>query len=123
MDEKEILSRLERVSKKLEKVGDNINKNDWDGVEKLMAQVDNIQKKIINNPVKVESLMAQSPSFEKEYSSVKAKLLEQLGKNNPAIEERKVTHTEKIAGSKNVLDNMAKYYKPKNTSYYIDKKE
>jgi hypothetical protein len=123
MDEKDILNKLGRVSNKLVKVGENIKNDNWDMVGKLLSQVNGIQEKIKNSPVSVETFLAQSPSFKKEYTFIKGKLLEQIKQNNAAIEEWKVKHTEKIASSKNALDNISKYYKPPDTSYYIDRKE
>jgi uncharacterized protein Yka (UPF0111/DUF47 family) len=123
MDEKEILAHLRRISANLAKVGESLKKNDWDNVEKLLARVDEIQTKIKGNAIPVETFLARDPSFEKEYSTVKEKLLEQLKQNHTAIEAWKVKQTEKIAGSRNVLDAIAKYYSPPNTPYYIDKEE
>lgn len=123
MDEKDILAHLRRISDNLGKVGESLKKNDWDNVEKLLARVNEIQTKIKGNAVPVETFLSRDPSFEKEYSAIKAKLLEQIKQNNTAIEAWKVKQTEKIAGSRNVLDTIAKYYTPPNTPYYIDKKE
>ncbi|MCX6584854.1 MAG: hypothetical protein NT166_32175 [Candidatus Aminicenantes bacterium] len=123
MDEKDILVHLRRISANLGKVGESLKKNDWDNVEKLLARVDEIQTKIKGNAIPVEIFLARDPSFEKEYSAVKGKLLEQLKQNHTAIEAWKVKQTEKIAGSRNVLDAIAKYYSPPNTPYYIDKEE
>lgn len=123
MDEKEILSGLTKISEKLEKVGESIQNDNWDAVETYLSEANKIQEKIKKNPVKVEVFMAQNPSFEKEYSAVKSRLLEQLEQNVASIEVWKTKHTEKIAGSKNTLDNISKYYKPQNSSYYFDKKE
>lgn len=123
MDEKEILNQLGRILSKLENVEESIKTNNWDGVEKSLARAVKIQEKIKKNPVSIDDYMAKNPSFEKEYSSIKPKLLEQLQKNTAAVEAWKVKHVEKIAGSKDALDNISKYFKPKKTSFYIDKKE
>lgn len=123
MDEKEILAQLRRISTDLGKVGESLKKNDWDNVEKLLARIDDIQTKIKGSEVPVETFLSRDPSFEKEYSAVKGKLLEQIKQNNTAIEAWKVKQTEKIAGSRNVLDTLARYYTPPNTPYYIDKEE
>jgi hypothetical protein len=123
MDEKEILNGLTRISENLGKVAENICNENWEGVETYLAEANKIQEKIKKNPVKVGTFMAQNPSFEKEYSVVKSRLLEQLKQNMASINVWKMKHTEKIAGTKNTLDNFSKYYKPQKTSYYIDKKE
>lgn len=123
MDEKEILVHLRRISADLEKVGESLGKNDWDNVEKLLARVNEIQTKIKGNEVPLETLLSRDPSFEEEYTAIKEKLLEQVKQNSADIEAWKVKQAEKIAGSRNVLDTIARYYTPPNTSYYIDKKE
>jgi hypothetical protein len=123
MDEKEILNQLGQILSKLEKVGESIKNNDWEGVEKSLARAVKIQEKIKKNPVSIDDYMAQNPAFKKEYSSIKSKLLDRLQKNTAAVEAWKATHVEKIAGSKDALDNISKYFKPKKTSFYIDKKE
>lgn len=123
MDEKEVLAQLRRISNNLAKVSESLKKNDWDNVEKLLAQVNEIQTKLKGNEVPVETFLSRNPSFEKEYSTIKEKLLEQIKQNNAAIEAWKVTQAEKIAGSRNVLDTIARYYTPPNTPYYIDKEE
>lgn len=123
MDEKEILIHLRRISTDLGEVGESLKKNDWDNVEKLLARIDEIQTKIKDNEVPVETFLARNPSFEKEYTAVKEKLLAQIEQNNTAIEIWKVKQAEKITGSRNVLDTLARYYTPPNTPYYIDKKE
>ncbi len=123
MDEKEILNQLGQILKKLETVGESINDNNWDRVEKSLARATKIQEKIKKNPVSIDTYMDRDPSFKTDYSAIKSKLLDQLQKNTAAIEAWKATHVEKIAGSKDALDNISKYYKPKKTSFYIDKKE
>lgn len=123
MDENEILALLRRISNTLGKVGEGLQKNDWDNVEKLLARVNEIQTKIKGNVVPVETFLSRNPSFEKEYCVIKGKILEQIKQNNTTIEAWKVKQTEKIAGSRNILDNIAKYYTPPNIPYFIDKEE
>lgn len=123
MDEKEIINQLGQILHKLEKVGERVKNNDWEGVEKFLARAVKIQEKIKKNPVSIDTYIGRNPSFKKEYSSIKTKLLDRLQKNTAAIEAWKVTHVEKIAGSKDALDNISKYYKPEKTSFYIDKNE
>jgi DNA repair ATPase RecN len=123
MDEKEILAQLRRISTALGEVQESLKKNDWDSVEKLLARVNEIQTKIKENEVSVETFLSRDPLFEKEYSDIKEKLLEQVKQNNADIEAWKMKQTGKIAGSRNILDTIARYYTPPNTSYYIDKKE
>ena len=123
MDEKEILKGLTKISENLGKVAESISNENWDNVETFLSEANKIQEKIKKNPIKVETFMAKNPSFEKEYSVVKSRLLEQLEQNMASINVWKMKHTEKIAGTKNTLDNFSKYYKPQKSSYYIDKKE
>lgn len=123
MDEKEILNQLGQIFDSLETAGESIKSSDWDGVEKSLARVVKIQEKVKKNPVSIDTYMARNPSFKKEYTVVKTKLLDRLRQNTADIEAWKVTHVEKIAGSKDALDNISKYFKPKKTSFYIDKNE
>ena len=123
MDEKEILNRLGQIFDSLEMVAESIKTNDWDGVEKSLARAVKIQESLKKNPVSIDTCMARNPAFKKDYSSVKSKLLDRLRQNTAAIEAWKAKHVGKIAGSKDALDNISKYFKPKKTSFYIDRKE
>jgi len=123
MDENEILNRLGQIFDSLEAVGERIKANDWDGVEKSLARAVKIQESIKKNPVSIDTCMARDPSFKKDYSSIKSRLLDRLRQNTAAIEAWKVKHVGKIAGSKDALDNISKYFKPQKTSFYIDRKE
>lgn len=123
MDEKDILAHMHRISNLLEKTSGSLDIDDWENVEKWLAQVDEIQAAIKNNSIPVETLLARDPSFKKEYAAIKEKLMEQIRQNYTTIEEWKAKQTAKIAGSRNVLDNITRYYNAPNTSYYIDKAE
>lgn len=107
----------------LGKIEEKIHAGDWDAVGELFSQINDIEKKIRKNPVTVDTLIAQSPSFKKEYAAVKGKLLENVGHTKTVIQEWRQQQMEKISSSKNVLDNLSKYYNPKKSSYFIDKKE
>lgn len=75
------------------------------------------------NDPPVETLLSNNPSFKNQYEPLKKNLLEKANKVVSAIENWKLEYTGKITTSKNVLDNISKYYNPTNTSYYIDTKE
>jgi hypothetical protein len=123
MDEKGILKLLQRISQHLGKAETHIKDNDWNGVGEVLSRVDGFQVEIKNNTPSVEVLLSQNPQFKEEYEPLKESVLEKTNQIISAIEEWKITHTEKITGSKNVLDNISKYYKPADISYYIDREE
>ncbi len=123
MNEKEIIARLSSISNDLDGSESLIRNNDWDAIGKLFSQFDSIQEKIKSSEPSVETLMARNASFKKEYENIKAALLEKTGRIVADIEEWKIKHTEKISGSKDILDNISKFYQPPTTSYYIDRKE
>jgi regulator of replication initiation timing len=123
MDENQILTLLTRISSKLDKGETYIKKNEWDAVGKLFTEINTLQEKIKKNEPPVETLLSNNPSFKKKYEPLKKNLLDKANKVISTIEKWKLEHTEKITASKNVLDNISKYYKPGNTSYYIDTKE
>ena len=123
MDENQILTILSRISSKLDRGEAYIKKNEWDAVGKLLTEVNTLQEKIKKNEPPVETLLSNNPSFKNRYEPLKKNLLDKANRVISAIEFWKSEYTEKITASKNVLDNISKYYKPDNTSYYIDTKE
>lgn len=123
MDENQILTLLTRISIKLDKGEVCIKKNEWEAVGKLFTEVNTLQEKIKKNDPSVETLLSNNPSFKTRYEPLKKDLLDKTTRVISAIENWKLEYTEKITASKNLLDNISKYYKPRNTSYYIDTKE
>lgn len=123
MDEKEILASLNQVYSHLEGVQPLIEKNDWEGVNTLLLQVQVIKDKIRNNNPKVETLISQSPSFNADYQPLKTAIMVKSAAIITIIEDWKQKHVSKISESKNVINNISKYYNPSNTSFYIDKNE
>ncbi|MCP4155570.1 MAG: hypothetical protein GY757_48045, partial [bacterium] len=95
----------------------------WDSVGKLLADVNAIQMEIKQNPVSVDDYSAKNPVFKKEYNALKGDVLKHIDINTAAIEEWRTAICSKIAGSKNTLDNISKYYKPAEGSYYVDTEE
>ncbi|MCP5048427.1 MAG: hypothetical protein GY940_14755 [bacterium] len=116
MDKKEILKQLKQVSKHLDTAESHIETNDWDAIAGLFSNIDDIQSKIKTNDPPIETLMAQNLAFKKEYEDIKTALLEKTTHIIATIETWKTLHTEKISGSKNVLDNISKFYQPPTTS-------
>jgi hypothetical protein len=123
MDENQILTLLTRISTKLDKGEACIKKNEWEAVGKLMTEVNTLQEKIKKNDPPVETLLSNNPSFQNRYKPLKKSLLDKTNRVISAIENWKLEYTEKITASKNLLDNISKYYKPPNSSYYIDQEE
>ena len=123
MDENQLLALLNRMLDSLGKIEDKIQAGNWDAVEKLFSQINEIETKIKKNPVPVDTLIKQNPSFEKEYAVIKAKLLEKAEHIKTVVGEWRNRQMEKISSSKNALDSLTKYFNPKKSSYYIDKKE
>jgi len=118
-----IISLLNRILQLLDNVSTHINENNWDMVTDIMSRVASFQTEIKNHSPSVETLLAQSSSFQREYEPLKASLLEKTEVVITGIEKWKVDQTGKISDSKNILDNMSRYYKPSTMSYYIDRKE
>lgn len=126
MDEKETLQQLNRMADRLAAVETAVNGNDWDKVEKLLADAGDIEKKIRANPVTIETMTARDKDFETEYTAVKEKMLAQVARNQSLIETWKEQQSAKISSSRNtqnVMDNISKFYPQQKTSFYIDKKE
>lgn len=123
MDEKTILKHLDTMCRHLERVSALVDENKWDDVKTTLAQVRKMDDKIQAQKEAVENFKAQNSSFKKQYSDVKEKLLKQANESKDAIQGWITGTTGKISDSKNVLDNISKYYSPGKTSYYIDKKE
>jgi hypothetical protein len=123
LNEQDILELLNKISQNLDAGEICIGKNDWDTVGELFKEIDDIQIKIKANEPSLDTLTQQNPDFK---TQVDANIALLQGKNNHVInviEKWKQKHTEKISGSKDLLDNISKYYKPNQTSYYIDRKE
>ena len=123
MDENEIITLLSRISDHMDKGEAHIKKNEWDAVGKLFTEVNTLQEKIRKNNPPVKTLLLQNTSFKDQYEPLKKKLADKANQVISAINKWKEEHTEKISASKNVLDNISKYYNPDNKSYYIDTKE
>ncbi|MCP4220523.1 MAG: hypothetical protein GY765_38195 [bacterium] len=123
MDEKQILSLLSGMLEKLKQIPASINENNWNKVSELLTAVTDIETKIKNCGISIDDLAANNSVFSEDYSSIKAQLLDQVEKNRALLEEWITGGVERIAGSRTVLDNISKYYKPPNTSYFIDKNE
>lgn len=123
MTEKEILILLGQISEKLDKGQTHINKSEWEAVGTLFSEINTIQEQIKKNDPSIETLLSQSPGFKAAYEPLKESLLKKTASTISAIETWKASQTEKISGSKNVLDNLSKYYNPSKKSYYIDTKE
>ena len=82
-----------------------------------------INAKITNNPTSINTLISQNPDFKEKYSQMKQTLLQKTDDLTASIETWIKNQQQKIAGSKNVIDNLSKYAPQKNTAHYIDKKE
>jgi len=123
MDEKEILNGLEKVSQNLDLVEKAIEKNNWDEVGLLLSQVNIIQAKINSSTPPLDILLAKNLSFEKQYTPLKESLITKTTRVISSIEEWKTKQLEKISESRNVLDNLSKYYRPSTISHYIDTNE
>jgi hypothetical protein len=123
MLEKEILAFLNDISLKLDKGESLIKKNEWDAVGTLFSEVNAIQEKIQKSDPPVNQLAAENPSFKEQYEPLRELLVKKTTRVISVIEQWKVEQAEKITGSKNLLDNISKYYKPSNSSYYIDTNE
>jgi regulator of replication initiation timing len=118
-----INSLLNQISQLLDTVENHINENNWDMVTDVMARVASLQSEIKNHSPSVKTLQEQNPAFQREYEPLKDSLLEKAGQVISIIEKWKVKQVGKISNSKNVLDNLSRYYKPSTTSYYFDRKE
>jgi regulator of replication initiation timing len=123
MNEKELLEQLNKVSQNLDASEICIGKNDWDSVLTLFNEIDTIQSKIKSNNPDVETLIQENSEFKEQFEAIKAILEEKTAHVIAVVEDWKVKHTEKISDSKDLLDNIAKYYKPTQTSYYFDRNE
>ncbi len=123
MDEKEIISSLHRVVDILDHAQSYIDKNEWDNLKLALSQVDIIQAGIKSNHPSVDTLLSESSSFKSRFEPLKESILVKSAKVISSIEEWKQKHLEKITESKNTLDNISKYYKPSQNSYYIDTQE
>lgn len=121
MDEKGILKALEDISGHLDKVPQAVAKNDWDAVSLLMSHVNDSQEKIRTSDVPLQEYLDRNPLFKKEYDAVKPVVLKKTGDVVATIEEWRTKQMGKIADSKNILDNISRYYQPSNRSYYIDR--
>jgi len=123
MSEKEILELLKHMLEKLDQGKDFIKENRWKDVGNTFSQIMETQEKIKNNNPSVEALISGNTSFKKEYEPLKEKLISRTKEIISIIKEWRLEQTGKISGSKNLLDSLSKYYKPTNSSYYIDTKE
>jgi hypothetical protein len=123
MNKDQIIQQLKRISELLDESNIHVDNHDWDNAGKTFGQAGQIQEQIKKNNPTVETLLAQSPGFKKQYEPLKAELLEKTDAITQTIETWRTQHTGKIADSKNTLDNISKFYKPSSTSYYIDREE
>jgi hypothetical protein len=123
MDEKEIISSLNRIGDILDNAQSYIDKNEWDNLKLGLSQVDIIQAGIKTNHPSVDTLLAENSSFKSQFEPLKESVLAKSARVISSIEEWKQKNLEKITDSKNTLDNISKYYKPSQNSYYIDTKE
>jgi regulator of replication initiation timing len=123
MREKEILTILSDISRKLDKGERHIKKNEWDDVGTLFSEINALHEKVRKNDPPIKRLMAENPSFKEQYEPLREILLEKTTRVISVIEQWKSEQADKITGSKNLLDNISKYYKPSNSSYYIDTNE
>ena len=123
MNEQEVLKQLEIISQHLDHSNSLVTENKWDAIENDFATIVDIRDKIKKNQPPVEALMEQSTTFKTEYELLKENILIKTDQVIASIETWKTTHSEKISQSKNVLDNISRYYQPSSSSYYIDRKE
>jgi len=123
MDEKTIISNLKNISQNLDTVSPLIKNNEWGSVGQILSDVDRIQEQIKKNTPPIDTLLLQNPSFKEEYEPLKQIILTKTARIISEIEAWKMAHTEKISDSRTLIDNIAKYSKSPNTSFYIDTKE
>lgn len=123
MKDNEIIAILEQIPPLLEVTDADIRENKWDEVGQTLARITALQAKIKAATPDVDERLTKNPEFKAQYEPLKSALSKKIDQIIADIEKWKLSHTEKITDSKNVLDNIAKYYKPSNTSFYIDRKE
>lgn len=123
MDDQNIIDILEQIPPLLEETDTNIRENQWDDVAQLLARITVLQEQVKAASPDVDTRLEKNPQFKARYEPLKSILSQKISEIIAAVEKWKLSHTEKISDSKNVLDNIAKYYKPSSTSFYIDRKE
>jgi len=124
MDEKGVLNYLNNISQEIDHASSFLHQNDWDNAAKKLTQIENLQEQIRNNNIPVDTMLNRNPTFKKEYEAIKEVLQGKIKEIISVIQDWRNKQLEKIADSKNVLDNLSKYSKnPSSSSYYIDRKE
>ena len=123
MDEKGILTALEEISAYLDQVSEAVTQNDWDSVSQLLSHVNDRQEKIRTGDTSLQEYLDSNGSFKKQYEVIKPVVMKKTEIVAERIQEWRTQQMGKIADSKNVLDNISRYYKPNQRSYYIDREE
>lgn len=123
MDEKGILKLLEEIGMQLDSVKTAIEKDEWDTVSQQLSLVNKSQEKIRTNPIPVDTFLEKNREFKEQYNILKPVILKKTEEVITRIQGWQTKQMGKIADSKNILDNFARYYQPNNRSYYFDREE
>ncbi len=118
-----ILAHMAAILKGLESIQPLLELGDLDTVVTKSNLVVDLQKKIKDTGVDIDALLENDQTFANQYYPLKANVLTLIDANTAAIKEWKINNSNKVTGSTEKIDQITKYFKSPQTSYFIDKHE
>ncbi len=119
----DVLNKLNTINNFLNRIDTLIEENKWDEIVSIFDQINAINNYLESRSLEVNSYIEKYGSFFKKYNDKKSGILELTVKIEKKIKKWIENQKVKIAGSKNIVDNISRYKKKNELSYFIDKKE
>ncbi|MGE5340813.1 MAG: hypothetical protein ACM3SY_04950 [Candidatus Omnitrophota bacterium] len=123
MDDKAILGSLRLISDNLDHIETYIHANNWEKVGLATTQVKALQVDLAAADPDWDRRLAQNPTLKNDYQALRDAIITKTERIVASIQGWKSQQLEKISASRNVLDNLSRFYKSSTQSYYIDTKE
>jgi hypothetical protein len=123
MGEARILHLLQEMAEQVERLEVAVSQNSLTEVEKRSTAIHELNEKLHRGGGDIAGLLSKNTDFQAKYEERKRLLNEAIVRVRGAIEHWQTGQLQKIADSKNVIDNIAHYLKAKMPAYFIDRTE